>query len=59
MMTRAGSQEAAGWKAELDRFANEMGTLQRNARTMAVQLSEAEARIAGLNNRCTEDRRDA
>ena len=31
-----------------------MGTLQRNAPTMAVQLAEAEARIAGLNNHCTE-----
>ena len=53
-MTPAGSQEAADWAAALDRVANEMGTLQRNAHTMAVQLAEAEARIAGLNNRCTE-----
>ena len=53
-MTPAGSQEAADWSAALDRVANEMGTLQRNAFTMAVQLAEAETRIASLNNRCTE-----
>ena len=52
-MTPAGSQESADWPAALDRVASEMGTLQRSAHTMAVQLAEAEARVAGLNICCT------
>ena len=48
-MTPAGSQEAADSSAALDRVANEMGTLQRNAHAMAVQVAEAEARIDGSN----------
>ena len=53
-MTPAGSQEATDWSAALDQVANEMGTVQRDAHTMAVQLAKAEARINGLNNRCAE-----
>ena len=53
-MTPARSQEATDWSAALDRVANETSTIQRNAHTMAVQLAKTEARIAGLNNRCTE-----
>ena len=53
-ITTAGSQEAADWSDALDRVANEMGTLQRNAHTMAVQLAEAEGRINCLNNRCAD-----
>ena len=53
-MSPAGSQEAADWSAALDRVANEMGTPKRNYHSMAEQLANAEVRIAGLNDRCTE-----
>ena len=52
--SRKFSTKTTDWAVALDRVTKEMGTLQRNAHTMAAQLAEADARIAGLNNRCTE-----